>query len=175
LKKEIEREISLVKYTGYESSNLEKLIDEYRTSLSQGIGGLFGTVGTGIVSGFNYVANHIGLSMSTTFMFEGQVLSNGLYQKTTSLDLFGGSIDLSIGYQPTPQELVSEISIGWSEHLSAGFYCTEFDAQGVCQAGGIAIHAGLGLGSPVGISSTYPDPNRPRTSLGHLDLSYEQN
>ena len=65
--------------------------------------------------------------------------------------------------------------IGWNEHLSVGFYCTEFDAQGVCQKESIAMHAGLGLGSPIGISSTYPDPTPPRTSLGHLDLSYEQN
>jgi hypothetical protein len=47
LKKEIEREISLVKYTGYKSSNLEKLIDEYRTSFLQGIGGLAGIIGGG--------------------------------------------------------------------------------------------------------------------------------
>jgi hypothetical protein len=38
LRKEIERQIGLEKYTGYKSSNLERLIDEYRTSLMQGIG-----------------------------------------------------------------------------------------------------------------------------------------
>ena len=174
LKKEIERQIALEKYTGGKSTSLETLIDEYRTSLTQGLGNLMDTVGTGINYGINYALNHIGLSMSTTLMFEGQTLSNGLYQKTASLDLFGGSIDIAIGHQPTPQEIVSEMSIGLSEHLGVGFYCSEFNAYGDCLKGGIAIHAGLGLGSPIGISGTFPDPTPPRTSLGHLDLRYEQ-
>jgi hypothetical protein len=46
LKKEIEREISLVKYTGYKSSNLEKLIDEYRTEFMRPI-----------VTGYNHITN----------------------------------------------------------------------------------------------------------------------
>jgi hypothetical protein len=66
------------------------------------------------------------------------------------------------------------MSIGLSEHLGVGFYCSEFNAYGDCLKGGIAIHAGLGLGSPIGISGTFPDPTPPRTSLGHLDLRYEQ-
>ena len=81
LKKEIERQIALEKYTGGKSTSLETLIDEYRTSLTQGLGNLMDTVGTGINYGINYALNHIGLSMSTTLMFEGQTLSNGLYQR----------------------------------------------------------------------------------------------
>ena len=46
-------------------------------------------------------------------------------------------------------EVVAEIGFGLGEYLGVGFYFYGLDAFGDPQYGGIVVHLGIGLGSPV--------------------------
>ncbi len=70
-----------------------------------------------------------------------------------ALDLGGASMSLNIGYQPGPEDIVGAISFGLGDHLGVSYYFFGNDAQ----YGGLSINLGLGLGSPIQISGTFPE------------------
>jgi RHS repeat-associated protein len=100
-------------------------------------------------SGFGVSVSH-----SNSLGGNGSVIdSSGNEAKSLSLlTLVGSSIDINLGDQPNADTVSAEIGIGLGSHLGIGFYFFGDDAQ----YGGISIHIGLSIGSPIYISATIP-------------------
>ena len=77
-----------------------------------------------------------------------------------------------IGILPSPRDNVYEYGLGIGKHLGIGHFYGNPDVKGDYQVGGLAIHFGLGFGSPFFISETLPDPNRPFSNFSVLELYY---
>jgi len=72
-------------------------------------------------------------------------------------DLGGGSIGLSIGILPSSNDIVSEIGLGLGKYLSIGYFFGDPDHSGNMQVGGLVFNFGIGIGTPVYISGTFPE------------------
>jgi len=101
---------------------------------------------------------YVAVSFSTSFLGRGQTISKGAEQKTiTFFDLGGASIDIQIGWLPSPSDITSEIGFGLGKYLGIGYFFGRPDALGNMEVGGIVFHFGLGVGSPAYISGTFPE------------------
>ena len=71
-------------------------------------------------------------------------------------------VDISVGNQPSRSEDVTEINFGLGRYLGLGFYLYGIDKFGNLQYGGIVIHIGLGIGTPITISGSINDNSKVR-------------
>jgi hypothetical protein len=92
-------------------------------------------------------------SYSLSLLGNGKSISDGGCQKTRSLDLVGGSLDLQIGSLLPSGMDSGEMSLGLGRHLGLGFFYGNPDLWGY-QSGGIVFHFGLGLGLPINFTHT---------------------
>ena len=105
---------------------------------------------------------YVAVSFTTGFLGRGQTISKGAEQKTISFfDLGGASIDILIGWQPSPSDMTSEIGFGLGKYSGIGYFFGRPDAFGNMEVGGIVFHFGLGIGSPAYISGTFPEGDNP--------------
>jgi RHS repeat-associated protein len=93
--------------------------------------------------------------------------TSGVEQETkTYLSLGGGSIDIYIGIIPSPYDRVYEMGAGF-RHLGAGYFYGNPDISGNPQFGGLVIHIGAGVTTPIYFSVTEPARGLPfRTPRG---------
>jgi len=89
---------------------------------------------------------------------EGRSISNGIEQQTLSfVNLIGVSFDIHIGCLPTARDAVGEIGFGLGDYLGLGFFFARPDSMGGFDVGGLVLHLGIGVGSPVHLSATMPE------------------
>lgn len=106
--------------------------------------------------------DYAALTYSGSVFGDGFEINKGNEQKTLSLfDLGGASINLYLGKLPRSKDLVSEIGLGLGRHLGIGYFFGNPDKLGNMQFGGLLIHIGLGIGTPVFISGTFPEGSDP--------------
>jgi RHS repeat-associated protein len=102
--------------------------------------------------------DYVMLTFSGNVFGEGFEICEGIEQKTlTFFDLGGASINLYLGILPSSEDLASEIGLGLGKYLGIGHFFGNPDAVGNMQFGGIVFHFGLGVGTPVYISGTFPE------------------
>jgi len=112
--------------------------------------------------------DYVALTYSGSALGDGFEICDGVEQKTLSaFDLGGGSVNLYLGKLPTSDDVVSEIGLGLGRHLGVGHFFGNPDALGNMQFGGIVLHIGLGIATPVHISGTFPEGVDPLR--GHYD------
>lgn len=112
---------------------------------------------------WDVLGNYFSVSMSFTVMGIWHTTSKNVEQRTISFDLIGVSYDLKIGCIPPHDEEVVEATLGLSKHLGIGVYFPGINYAGDPNCAGIYLHGGIGVGSPVGISGTFP------VGIGPLD------
>ena len=93
---------------------------------------------------------------SSSVLTKGVTISDGVEQKTRNLDVVGGSLDVQIGFLPTSEDTTVELSVGLGKHGGVGVFFGRPDSNGEMEVGGVALHFGAGLGSPVDVTVTQP-------------------
>jgi RHS repeat-associated protein len=102
--------------------------------------------------------NYVSISHSVSFGVEGKQMYGSAEQQTFTYFSVGRSLDVNIGFLPSPKDIVSEIGFGIGRNfLSAGYFFGRPNATGDMQVFGFAFHVGLGLGSPIYLQGTMPE------------------
>jgi len=101
---------------------------------------------------------YVALAFSTSVAGQGATTSTeGVEQETvTFFNLVGASLDMYIGSLPNPCDLTGEIGFGLGRHLGAGYFFGRPDAASDMEVGGLVLHFGIGVGTPVYVGGTFP-------------------
>jgi hypothetical protein len=106
---------------------------------------------------------YIDISYSLSSLIEGkQINRNKTEQTVYSLTLVGASYDMQIGSLPCEKDVQVEFSIGLGKHLGVGIYFAAPGEGGDINKGGLALHLGIAVGSPINVSGTLPVNSHPR-------------
>ena len=102
--------------------------------------------------------NYVSISHSVSYGVEGKQMYGSVEQQTFTYFSAVQSLDVNIGFLPSPKDTVSEIGFGLGRNfLSAGWFFGRPNATGDMQVFGFAFHFGLGLGSPIYLQGTMPE------------------
>ena len=122
------------------------------------------------------LGRYLALSISSTMPGgEGNVTyPGGVEQRSHSpLALVGVSLDIQVGWIPPLREAAYETGFGLSKHFGIGFVRSQPTPSGTTEYGALALHLGIGVGSPI-IFTIY-DPVWQRVTLpSDLNPSWNQ-